>query len=350
MNGPASNPQDAALLVAVAEASAWIALLHGPRRTPAAERGLQHWLAESALNKRAFEHATETWNATRGTVRRSARVDISVPGEEARGPGRPRWRVKLAAAAVVLIGVAATTYYLQRSAVSTAVGERRIVVLDDGTQVSLNTATRLVVRYNKQRREVQLESGEALFEVARHPDRPFVVAAGNREVMALGTAFLVRRDDRRLAVTLMEGKIAVAAAGTADPESPGADALTLAPGQRVVLTDHQLPMLDRPALEKLTAWQQGLVNIDNLTLAEAVAEMNRYGAVQLAVEGPGVGIRVSGVFRVTDSENLARAIALTHGLQLRKEGRRLVLSGTPQPPSESRFDPDLSELVKTQGG
>jgi len=216
-----------------------------------------------------------------------------------------------------------------------------------------------------------LESGEAFFEVAKHAEWPFVVTAGDRDVTALGTAFLVRRDRARIAVTLVEGQVAVSRVGEelfagsstavrgdsgvmpsrtgdgrthrGDTKTPAALTahLTLVPGQRVIFVDHGAPVLDRPQIEKLTAWQQGLVNIDDLTLAQAVEEMNRYGAVQLAVEGPAAELRVSGVFRVTDSENLAQAVAQTHRLDMRREGRRIVLSGVPQAPSESRFD-DIS--------
>jgi len=346
-----STQRDPALLKALAEASAWIVTLHGPERTPAVERGFQRWLAESPTHRYAFEHATETWNRTRATVRRSAQVDISIPdrsdlASSNQGPGSKRRRAVLAIAASLLVAAIGIAVHVQRSELRTSVGERRTMVLEDGTQVTLNTATRMTVDYDSHRRHVRLQSGEAFFEVAKHPQWPFVVSAGDREVTALGTSFLVRLDSVRTAVTLLEGKVRVS--------SPPADAqvssrtvvdssIALAPGQRIVFTASAPPVLDRPEVQKLTAWQQGLVNIDDLTLAEAVAEMNRYSTLQLVVAGAAADIRVSGVFRVTDSENLAQAVALTHGLDLRKEGRRIVLSGTPQPPSESRFGPATHE-------
>jgi transmembrane sensor len=204
------------------------------------------------------------------------------------------------------------------------------VVLEDGTQVSINTATRLIVRYGRNERRVQLDSGEALFDVARDTARPFLVTVGDREVRALGTSFLIRRDQERIAVTLVEGKVAVGSAGKSVD--------ILKPGERMIFATHKRPQLDRPQLEKLTAWQQGLVNIDNMTLAEAVTEMNRYSALKLVVEGPAADIRMSGVFRITDSQNMARAVAVTHGLKVREEGRQLLISGMPLPAGEARFN------------
>ncbi|HEY5758499.1 MAG TPA: FecR domain-containing protein [Steroidobacter sp.] len=352
---------DPALLKALAEASAWIATLHGPERTPAVERGLQCWLAESPIHRYAFEHATDTWSKTRAAVRRSAQVEIRAPDLGSIHLRRMRTLPFVAVAASVLIAVLGVGIYLDGAGLKTAVGERRTLVLEDGTQVTLNTKTRMSVDYNEHRRHVRLEAGEAIFEVAKRPRWPFVVTAGDREVTALGTAFLVRRDSGQLAVTLLEGKVAVTSSNqqvldgiespidlsrvgathpTTTPDAAaGGTPITLAPGERIVFAEHATPVVDRPELEKLTAWQQGLVNIDDLTLAQAMEEMNRYSKLQLSVDGPAANIRVSGVFRVTDSESMARAVALTHGLELRKEGRRIILSGTPVPPSESRLNP-----------
>jgi transmembrane sensor len=338
--GPVQS--DPALLKALAEASAWIVTLHGPERTAAVERGFQRWLAESPAHRYAFEHATETWSRTRAAVRTSAQLDISIRGDSSERPRRKRRRAVLAIAASLLVAAISVGFHLQRSELSTGIGERRTVVLEDGTQVTLNTATRIAVDYDSQRRHVRLQSGEAFFEVAKRPEWPFVVTAGAREVTALGTSFLVRRDSARTAVTLLEGKVRVTApdkVAAAEQTSTAAhrsasgagenSSTTLAPGQRIVFAEHAPPVLDRPEVQKLTAWQQGLVNIDDLTLAEAAEEMNRYSTLQLVVEGAAADIRVSGVFRVTDSENLAQAVALTHGLDMRKEDRRIVLSRTP---------------------
>jgi ferric-dicitrate binding protein FerR (iron transport regulator) len=68
-----ANEKDAAWPAIVAEASAWIAMMHGPGRTPAAEQGLRRWLEESPLHAQAFELATDTWNEARASVKRGAK-------------------------------------------------------------------------------------------------------------------------------------------------------------------------------------------------------------------------------------------------------------------------------------
>jgi transmembrane sensor len=215
------------------------------------------------------------------------------------------------------------------------------VALEDGTEVILNTATRISIDYKTHQRHVRLLSGEAFFKVAKRPDWPFVVSVADREVTALGTEFLVRRDSKRFAVTLVEGRVAVntVAQSVTAKASSMTPLLVLAPGERLTYSEGvRGPKLDRPVLEKLTAWQHGVINIDDMTLAEAVTELNRYSELKLIVEGKAADIRVGGVFSVTDSRALGRAVALTHGLDLREEHGLMIISGTPRPATEDRFD------------
>ncbi len=308
---------------AVAEASAWIALLHGPDRTVAAEQGLKRWLAESSRHRQAFNLATEIWMESRGAVKRAARVSLTLPGNRPE-PQRRRlhWHLSAAAAAALLLLLAGAVFFLQQPAVVTGIGERRILALEDGTQVYLNTSTRVVVDYGPRGRHVHLETGEAIFEVAKRPDWPFVVTVGDRKVTALGTEFLVRHDRERVMVTLVDGKVAVASL------SPVGASVVLKPGERLTCSGNEsASIVDRPDIGKLTAWQRGKVHIDNLTLGEAIAEMNRYSRVKLAVAGTDAAkIRLSGIFAVGDARNFANAVALTHGLEVKESRSRIVLS------------------------
>jgi transmembrane sensor len=141
------------------------------------------------------------------------------------------------------------------------------------------------------------------------------VTAGDRTVRALGTSFVVRRDDARVAVTLVEGKVAVADE-------------VLSPGTRVVYEGAAPVRRDQPNLERLTAWQRGVVMLEETPLADAIAEMNRYSTVKLDVEQPQVSAyEVSGIFRAGDSMRFARAVARTYGLVVTERPDRIVLSG-----------------------
>src|SRR5690606_20513701 len=100
------------------------------------------------------------------------------------------------------------------------VGEVRRIALDDGSYMLLNTDSLAVIQFSEARRDVRLEKGEALFEVAKDPQRPFVVNAGDLTVKAVGTAFVVRREDSSVEVTVTEGVVEVARPGEPATEQP----------------------------------------------------------------------------------------------------------------------------------
>src|SRR5690606_29472129 len=100
----------------------------------------------------------------------------------------------------IAVGIA---FYVRSSGVATQLGEQRVLTLEDGSRISLNTASRVVVKYDSNARHVELKEGEALFEVEKRPDWPFIVTAAGRRIQALGTSFVVREDEGRLAVTLI---------------------------------------------------------------------------------------------------------------------------------------------------
>lgn len=320
-----------------AEAAAWVARLHGPNRTPHVEAGLRRWLADDPEHAAAFELLTDTWEKSARLRRRPLEQVASWegPGFRISFP-----RAALAAGTTVVLAILATIFYLHTDAVMTGVGELRTLTLDDGSRVHLNTDTRVRVHYDKQTRHVSLERGEALFEVAKRPDWPFIVTAGGREIKALGTEFVVRRDGKRLSVMLMEGKVTVThgTEGQSNHSPPEAETFTLIPGDRVTFVGSATPTLDRPAPERITAWLRGEVALDNTSLADAVAEMNRYSHQRIVADDPALAaIRVSGIFQAGDLANFAQAVARMHHIKVLNQQDEIVLmtgetarNGTPQ--------------------
>ena len=220
--------------------------------------------------------------------------------------------------------------YLRDPAISTATGEQRSVTLEDGTRVTLNTNTRLQIHYTKQQRGVRLETGEAFFDVAKNPQRLFFVNAGRESVVALGTVFVVRRDDDAVEVTLVEGRVSVDTATAADPAAHAPPVSNvLVPGERLRAAG-ATPTVDRPSIDAATAWKRGEVVLDHTRLSDAVVEMNRYSPIKIALSDPeSADIRVSGIFRIGDSARFARAIANTYRLDIFEEPKRILLAGAP---------------------
>lgn len=305
-----------------AEAAAWLAQLHGPGRSAAMEADFRAWLKADAEHARAFERATEVWDATgsldlRGMPRTTARDAL---------PDRRR-RVLALAATVLLAVFGAWMVLLPARGVeyATGLGEQRSVRLADGTQLSLNASSAVEVEYERDRRNVRLSHGEVLFEVAHDAQRPFVVAVGDRTVTALGTSFVVRGEADRLDVTLLEGKVSVARAPSA-AASPS-PAITLQPGQRLRVRASTAPRLDTQAADAAVAWRRGEIVLDDTPLEEAVAEMNRYDRRRLSFDDAAVGrLRISGIYRTGDNRDFARALASVHGLVVTEEADRIRLA------------------------
>lgn len=310
-----------------AEAAAWIALLHSDERNAEIEAGLKRWITADPLHSAAWEAATDIWNETSGLPRR-----IPLPQVMSHRATRAPYLRPLLAMAVVLFlvcGGFAAKYFLQPS-VNTVVGEQRTLNLEDGTRVELNTDSHLVVKYDRRFRTVVLSSGEAYFQVA-HESRPFVVIAGERRVLALGTAFTVRRDDSAdnpLTVTLIEGRVAVEPVEITDAQAPPPKVEILGPGERLRVRRHAPPTLDSPSMDKVTGWMRGQLIFDHTPLREAIAEFNRYSAAKIAVASPRAGaIPVGGIFRISDSKSFARAVAETYNLHLSIHDGVIVLDG-----------------------
>lgn len=327
----------------LSDASAWLVRLSGPLRTAATEEGFQAWLKENSLHTLAFQRVSAEWDEA-DRLKRYTDVVIQFPasaGNERRLVSRrPLFAV---AAALVMVIAAGILYQFRFGGVATGINELRVITLEDGSRVHLNTATRIAVDYDKTQRRLRLEAGEAFFEVAKLSARPFIVMVGDQQVRALGTAFLIRRDTDRLAVTLMEGKVAISS--RAEETSAAKSGVTLAPGERAIFSEQKpAPTLDRPELNKLLVWQQGKVAIDDLSLAAAVAEMNRYSATRLILEQPqSEKLRMSGLFIAGQSLSFARAMARSYGLGIVERGDSIVLTGVGQ----SKVDVENQATVAT---
>lgn len=321
MNAPSLNDKRTPTPSAIAEAAAWLARLKQPERSREVEDAFRHWLSEKQENAVAFELTQEAWDTHAPLARRVARPRVD--WKPRRSWHANRFVRALIAAALLICLIALPL--LRGPSLNTAIGERLTHTLPDGSRVTLNTDSRLELAYTRTERRVRLSHGEALFEVAKDPEHPFIVVAGNHAVRALGTSFVVR-NDREWAVTLLEGQVRVEDMQSANKPERFSALTVSTPGQRVTLNESTAPRLEVTALDRVTAWRQGEVRLDNTPLADAVAEMNRYSPSKLTIEDPLLGaIRVTGVFRTGDSTSFARAVSHAYGLQIEASSRQIRL-------------------------
>ncbi len=291
-------------------AAEWIARLRAPDRDEETERAFRRWLDSDPSHAAAFNRATEIWEA----------LGSAAGLMEQRRRARMRAGVAVAAplaAAVLALAVAIPFLDLGRTETyRTAIGEQRTLMLEDGSQVTLNTDSDVRVRYTRRERKLELARGEAIFDVAKNPRRPFTVRADGREVRALGTSFVVSAAGQQVEVTLLAGKVSIAAAEGVGP--PGQVLAHLTPGQQWRSESNLVRVLDPRRLEAATSWRRQEVEFDDTPLADAITEMNRYTPRPIVVTGAvPADERISGIFRTTDAASFARTISSLYGVDAR---------------------------------
>ncbi|WP_229223458.1 FecR domain-containing protein [Duganella sp. sic0402] len=188
----------------------------------------------------------------------------------------------------------------------TAVGERRMVTLDDGTSVTLNTASAIDVRFTDAERLIVLRNGEILVRSSHAPDaRPLRVRTGDGVMQPLGTLFNVRRHECSTSVSVLEGAVRIT------PASATSVALVIdAGGQSRFNARHIAPV--RAADPARSAWTTGMLLADQMRLDELVAEIARYRKGLLRVDPAVAALRVSGAFPVADSERALDMLVSTY--------------------------------------
>ncbi len=202
-----------------------------------------------------------TWGATRSG--RDARASAEQSIASSSGSSARRLAVAAGAVIVVLGGLYAASVQLNSAGRhATSVGAIDTVRLPDGSSVTLNTDSRIRVAYDERERRVELDRGEAFFQVGKDSRRPFVVVAGERRVVAIGTQFSVRREEGDVRVAVAQGLVRVERpdGSSPDPATPqvllGAGSVAQTAKAGVLVKDHAVAEVDQ-----LLSWRQGYVAI-----------------------------------------------------------------------------------------
>ncbi|EGF91176.1 fecR family protein [Asticcacaulis biprosthecium C19] len=207
----------------------------------------------------------------------------------------------------------------------THVGEMKVVPLDDGSVISLNTHSHIRVAYSHNRRAIHLDDGEALFDVVKDAARPFVVLAGETEITAVGTSFVVRRlAGLPVQVLVREGIVDVR-----QTAQPVATTLRLPAMNRAEASDSgpiRRLAVAPTEVERAMAWREGRIAFEGDTLRQAAAEFARYSDTRIVIEDPQIAREtVTGLFQANDPVGFSKAVAVSFGLrtQIREKQVRL---------------------------
>jgi transmembrane sensor len=381
------------------EASDWIVKNREGDLDTREKKRFDAWLRESPQHLRAYLEMSAVWedvgsldpdfNASADELIARARAEGNIvplgsapplrtrePRETSRNRTTAAFRkvgLYYALAASALLTLGGTWVYGQRNTYSTGIGEQRSIVLNDGSTVELNSRSRVRVRFSAAERDVELIEGQALFRVAKNPNRPFIVSADGTHVRAVGTQFDVYRKTSSTVVTVVEGKVAVfgeprllspsfdtekggagvpissrnqdtstvplqgtgkgrgPSSGKGEP-LPGESAngtIFLAAGEQVTVTHATAaaPSPKRANLAAATAWTQRSLVFDSSPLIEVAEEFNRYNMRQLVIKDPELAdIHVSGVFSSVEPTLLLRFLRSQPELAVEETDREIRIS------------------------
>lgn len=293
------------------EAVAWHARFGATSIDSGAIEEFFEWRSKPG-NADAYRRVDRVWRESQGLGSDPAIAEaLDGARHRARRSGLGRRSVLIGglAGATALLLIAGAWLWSGRGAFTTDVGEQRVIQLADGSKVNLDTDSRIRVRFTNGERRIDLDHGQALFDVAPALERPFVVYAGDARVTAVGTVFDVRRAGETVSVTLVSGVIDVAA-----PEmATGGRRMAAGQQTRVSRSAISTRAVDVAAE---TSWTSGRLIFSDIPLEQAVSEMNRYLTDKIEIDDPGIRtVSINGVFLVGDRD--AFVSAASDGLDLK---------------------------------
>ncbi len=315
------------------------------------------WLNASTVHRVAFLRLELGWEETRRLKALAAGVRSETPPPPGqwnlspffgpivpaarRHPFSGRLRLTLAAS-VLLAATWMGVWFIQPvgERYATPIGSIASVPMIDGSTVTLNTDSQIRVALTDVERRVDLKQGEAFFKVAKDPKRPFVVEAGGKRFVAVGTQFSVRRVGDTIRVVVTEGKVRVEDAslplrgssvgppGSASPESLNAP-IILSPGA-IARVDKGGVLVQRktlPEAEEELTWRAGVLVFRNETLADAIAEFNRYTTRKVVIADPAVaGLKIEGNFRLNNAPAFLELLEAGFPVRVIQEPDEIVLT------------------------
>jgi transmembrane sensor len=193
----------------------------------------------------------------------------------------------------------------------TRLGETLVVPLQDGSVITLNTASKIAVNYTKESRNIQLMEGEALFDVAKRRAWPFVVHAKGTQVVAVGTSFTVQvLPERPVTVLVREGIVELSR-----PDVPTAPAVQVAQNTRAVAPDDApiaAKSLTETEVNRELNWRVGRLAFEGNTLREAAETFARYSNTRIVIDDPSIASEtITGLFVANDPIGFSKAVAIS---------------------------------------
>ena len=310
MKDTSAPDQDEVLL----EAARWIVRVEEGDFSPKEAEAFKAWRKADVRHNQAYVDLKQLWDDIPATSL-GAGVAPAATNDDEKGP-MPRkrhwgrWAVGSlvgAAAAVFVAVLIPQTVNSPAEHYSTDLAQISEIGLSDGSVATLGPKSTVKVTYSSDERRLELSSGEAYFEVAKAPERPFIVDAGNSIVRVVGTKFNVNRGENSVRIAVLEGIVQVR----------GRPRGAFAPSHETLHKGDQAQIVTSPGgytrifkstnageFDKLgfsaAAWREGWLVYEDAKLSDIVADLNRYYAPGITLAPPALGeTRITASFKAT---------------------------------------------------
>jgi len=354
------------------EAASWAVTLDAGSLTTEEKRALAEWLTQSALHVDELLLATSLMAGLDDvdskksisieallaeaapnvvplqTQTTAAPANITISSQRKKWWGFSFNQIAASFALLIIASVAFLDNITQQPgqiAFATQTGEQRSITLADGSIVHVNTRSSISVQYGETERVIEMLRGEALFEVAHDPKRPFRVHTGTTIAEAVGTTFNVRNINGQTKVAVVEGKVAVSSSqsslDTPDAEKtsgnppttsqPNQSGQLLEAGELVEVNKNgHILAVTVPDMETITAWRMRKLVFKSDTLSKIAAEFNRYNREQIYLDDESVAeIEFSGVFAADDPHSFIKFLELSGTVTIDRPNRSTFRLTTP---------------------
>jgi len=325
------------------EARHWLSVMHSGAANDAEKQDFEAWIAQGPDHEGAYYAAEQVWQDM-GPAAEVAGIDVdALLKEESAARGMVAWicvhpPVYLGAIAAVLLLVAVSFMMFTQAPTttySTQIAEIKEITLDDGSRVMLGARSEIETHFTDDARQVKLIAGEAFFDVNKDNNRAFFVAAGGARVRVLGTRFDVKRSLDNIHVVVVEGVVEVAktdsnskSAVASIAASVTADKKILTAGQRIVVpaASDYLAAIEQGGS---STWQTGRLVYESATLAEIIADMNRYHPREIRVGDTALAdIRLTTAFDVKHVGRMLETLAASQPILLDYQGKDTIIVRT----------------------
>lgn len=298
------------------QAVTWFVALQSPNCDEKQHAQFHQWLAQHESHATAFAEAEKLW------INLDSVKSASIPNLKARNQG---WNAMQTGIATFVFAAIATGWWLDYSAETvthiTGIGQRRNIELADGSKIELNAATQLSVRLSWLRREIQLQEGEAMFNVAHEKFRPFTVHAQSLTIQDIGTRFNVRKRSEGTIVSVLEGEVKV------KPELAWISQNVQAGFSCRIDPNGQFYPIEIANLEQASEWINGRLVLNHTPLIQVVAELERHHNLRFVfADATLANETLSGSFEITDLNPFLQAIEKILPIHAQRQKETVVLS------------------------